>query len=285
LGNSNFGKTYFLSCAKKSTNLASINSTQLKEFPVVIPPLPEQEKIAEILSTWDKAINTALQLLDKSRLQRKGLMQKLLSGKKRLPSFEDDWMKTKIGAVLKEVKRPVIWDDSSNYNLLSVKRRSEGIILRETLKGFQIKTKKMNHVITGDFIISKMQVVHGATGLVQEKFDGFHISDSYITLVAKEPQAIDTSFFDWVSKQPIMYHKSKLCSYGVHIEKMTFNLNLYLKEEICIPSSIKEQQKIAKILSTADKEIELLQQKVDALKQEKKALMQQLLTGKRRVKV
>lgn len=58
LSGSNYGKTYFLSCAKRSTNLASINSTQLKEFPVLTPPLPEQRKIAKILSTWDKAIAT-----------------------------------------------------------------------------------------------------------------------------------------------------------------------------------------------------------------------------------
>jgi type I restriction enzyme S subunit len=82
-----------------------------------------------------------------------------------------------------------------------------------------------------------------------------------------------------------MYHKAFLCSYGVHIEKMTFNFKLFLKEKILVPVSIEEQQKIAAVLSTADQEISSLQKKLDALRQEKKALMQQLLTGKRRVKI
>ncbi len=71
LSGSNYGKTYFLSCAKRSTNLASINSTQLKEFPVLLPPLPEQRKIAKILSTWDKAISTTEKLIDASKQQKK----------------------------------------------------------------------------------------------------------------------------------------------------------------------------------------------------------------------
>ena len=84
LAASHYGKTYFLRCAKRSTNLASINSTQLKKFPALVPPLNEQKKIAQILSTWDKAITTTEQLLANSQQQKKALMQQLLTGKKRL---------------------------------------------------------------------------------------------------------------------------------------------------------------------------------------------------------
>ncbi len=122
-----------------------------------------------------------------------------------------------------------------------------------------------------------------AAGLVPDEFDGFHISDSYISLTPKDERKLDIHFFAWFAKQKLMYHKAFLCSYGVHIEKMTFNFKLFLKEKISVPASIKEQQKIAAVLSTADQEITALQQKLDAFKQEKKALMQQLLTGKRRV--
>ncbi|ESM48554.1 hypothetical protein L400_00833 [Enterobacter hormaechei] len=80
-----------------------------------------------------------------------------------------------------------------------------------------------------------------------------------------------------------MYHKAYLCSYGVHIEKMTFNLQMYLQEKVCIPKTSEEQQKIATVLSAADAEISILEKKLACLKDEKKALMQQLLTGKRRV--
>ncbi|WP_217539038.1 restriction endonuclease subunit S [Vibrio metschnikovii] len=267
-----------------------LDTHSLQEYPVNIPPLPEQKKIAQILSTWDKAVTTTEQLLANSQQQKKALMQQLLTGKKRLLDengvrFSGEWKYVEIGRVLKEVKRPVDWDDDAEYKLLSVKRRSEGVVLREVLKGSDILTKKMNVAHSGDFLISKMQIVHGAAGLVSDEFDGFHVSDSYISLIPKDESKLNIHFFAWFAKQKLMYHKAFLCSYGVHIEKMTFNFKLFLKEKIRVPVSIEEQQKIASILSSADQEISALQQKLDALKQEKKALMQQLLTGKRRVKI
>ena len=69
----------------------------------------------------------------------------------------------------------------------------------------------------------------------------------------------------------------------MHIEKMTFNLKDYLKQTIKIPSSLEEQRKIVLVLETCDEEIGLLQQKRAALQQQKKGLMQRLLTGQIRV--
>lgn len=267
-----------------------LETHSIQEYPINLPPLPEQKKIAQILSTWDKAIITTEKLLANSQQQKKALMQQLLTGKKRLLDgngirFKAQWKCVSIGSLLKEIKRPVNWDDNAKYMLLSVKRRSEGVVLREILTGNQILTKKMNIARAGDFLISKMQVVHGASGLVTNDFDGFHVSDSYISLISKDPNKLDMIFFSWLAKQKIMYHKAYLCSYGVHIEKMTFNFGMFLKEKIFIPAFLEEQQKIATVLSNADKNIATIQQNLDFLKNEKKALMQQLLTGKRRVKV
>jgi len=261
------------------STIKTIGLPYFKKLKIAVPPYPEQKKIAQILSTWDKAITTTEQLLANSQQQKKALMQQLLTGKKRLLDkngvrFSGEWKAQRIGSLLKEVKRPVQWDDDSEYHLLSVKRRSEGVVLREILKGSDILTKKMNTALAGDFLISKMQVVHGATGLVTEEFNK-----------SKDDEKIDIAFFSWFSKQKIMYHKAFLCSYGVHIEKMTFNFNMFIKEKVVIPASLEEQKKISTILSTAEQEISALQKKLSALKQEKKALMQQLLTGKRRVKV
>ena len=143
----------------------------------------------------------------------------------------------------------------------------------------------MNLSKEGDFLISKMQIVHGASGLVTDEFDGLYISDSYITLRVNEPRKFDIRFFNWLSKLPLMYQSALFSSYGVHIEKMTFNLSDYLKRQILTPPSIEEQMAIIKILDTADQDILLLNAKLDALREQRKGLMQQLLTGKRRVKV
>ncbi|WP_431643956.1 restriction endonuclease subunit S [Enterobacter hormaechei] len=173
----------------------------------LIPPLLEQKKIAQILSTWDKAISVTEKLLANSQQQKKALMQQLLTGKKRLlddngNNFHGEWKSFQIGTLLKEIKRPVQWNDNDEYSLLSVKRRSEGVVLREKLKGHQILTKKMNYVKSGDFLISKMQVVHGATGLVTSEFNNHHISDSYIVLNSRNPSILDIQFFlGYVSKK------------------------------------------------------------------------------------
>jgi Restriction endonuclease S subunits len=235
-----------------------LDTNSIQGHPINLPPLSEQKKIAQILSTWDKAITTTEQLLANSQQQKKALMQQLLTGKKRLLDkngvrFRCDWKEESIGSLLKEVKRPVIWNDDAEYRLLSVKRRSEGVVLREVLKGHQILTKKMNTACAGDFLISKMQIVHGASGLVAKEFDGHHVSGSYICLVPKGKDNLDMNFFSWFAKQKLMYHKAYLCSYGVHIEKLTFNFQLFLKEKIVIPSSLEEQQKIAAVLSSTDR--------------------------------
>ncbi|PQK94193.1 restriction endonuclease subunit S [Pantoea ananatis] len=282
--NSSVGKSQVLNLqggmAQKHLNVGAYQTLKVK-----LPPLVEQKKIAQILSTWDKAIATTEKLLANSQLLRKALMQQLLTGNLRFKGYDAKWITIKIGDILKEVKRPVSWNDDVDYKLLSVKRRSEGVVLREVLNGSKILTKKMNVARKNDFLISKMQILHGAAGLVPECFDGFHVSDSYISLVSKDPDKLEVEFFSWYSQQKIMYHKAYLCSYGVHIEKMTFNFNRYLKECIYIPSDVNEQKAIVEALNTASREMENIEFQLKNLKQEKKALMQQLLTGKRRVKV
>lgn len=267
------------------STIKTIGLPYFKKLKILAPSYTEQTKIAQILSTWDKAIATTERLLANSQQQKQALMQQLLTGTARFPNSEGEWHEVEIGNIIKEVKRPVIWDDEAQYRLLSVKRRAEGVVLREVLAGSQILTKKMNTARAGDFLISKMQVTHGAMGLVTDEFDKHHISDSYIATIAKDPTKLDINFFSWLGRTKAMWRLAFLSSYGVHIEKLTFNFSLFLKEKINIPTSLAEQKKIAQVLSTADTEITNLQAQLAKLKLEKKALMQQLLTGKRRVRL
>lgn len=224
-------------------------------------------------------------LIEVETNKKKSLMQQLIGGKKRLPGFDEEWENVSLKDLFKKVVRPVEWSDSNKYKLISVRRRSGGVFLRDALFGRDIKTKNLGLVKSGDFVISKMQVVHGALAKVGSEYDGCCVSGSYITLRPKDEEKISVDFFEWVSKTKDFYHKAYLSSYGVHIEKMTFNFDLFMKEKISVPCDLREQKAIAKVLSTADAEIEALQQRLDCLRQEKRALMQQLLTGKRRVKV
>lgn len=82
---------------------------------------------------------------------------------------------------------------------------------------------------------------------------------------------------------PLFYHQTFVSSYGVHIEKMTFDLDAFMSLSMNLPP-IEEQNRIVEVISTATNEIELAKEKLERLRRQKRGLMQQLLTGKRRIK-
>lgn len=261
-----------------------IYPNDLAKVKVALPPFPEQKAIAHILSLMDTAITQNNLLIAKKELQKKWLMQNLLNGKKRLVGFSGEWKEYTYGNLLKVVKRSIEWDENELYKLISVRRRSGGIFLRESLYGHQILVKDLRTANKGDFLFSKMQILHGASALVTKAFAGAKISGSYIAVVAKDPKLFDLEFLKWYSQLSYFYHQTYISSYGVHIEKMTFDFESFLSLEIKLPSR-EEQTSIADVLSSADKEIQLLRTKTDKLKEQKKWLMQMLLTGKKRLKI
>lgn len=268
----------------ESSAQPGLSVEKLLRLKIDTPPLPEQRAIANILSTWDTAIQTTQALITQKEQEKKWLMQNLLTGKKRLKGFSGEWKVYCFDELLKVVKRPVKWDENKLYKLISVRRRSGGIFFREALYGYQIKVKDLREAEVGDFLFSKMQIVHGASALVTKDFEGAKISGSYIATVAKNHELLNMEFFDWFSRLPYFYHQALISSYGVHIEKMTFDFDTFLQLEMKLPS-IEEQTAIAQVLQTADKEIELLKTKLEQQKLQKKGLMQVLLTGKVRVKM
>lgn len=265
-------------------NQTNLRKEEVLECPIPLPPLPEQKAIAKVLSTADAAIHATEKLITQKELRKKWLMQQLLTGKKRLKGFEGEWKEYPFEKLLKVVKRPVKWDDRELYKLISVRRRSGGIFFREALYGHQIKVKDLRDAAAGDFLFSKMQIVHGASALVTKEFEGAKISGSYVATVAKEPKLLNMEYFNWYSQLPYFYHQALISSYGVHIEKMTFDFETFLQLEMTLPS-FEEQTAIAQVLQAADKEISLLKAKAEKLREQKKGLMQQLLTGRVRLKI
>ncbi|MFZ2864513.1 MAG: restriction endonuclease subunit S [Ignavibacteriaceae bacterium] len=266
------------------SNYPAINSSDVKKLLIALPPLPEQKAIAHLLGLMDTAINKNNQFIVQKELRKKWLMQNLLTGKKRLKGFKDRWKEYKFGEILKEVKRTIEFDDNAVYNLISVRRNSGGIFRREQLLGGQILVKDLRAVKPGDFLFSKMQILHGASALVTKEFTDTKISGSYIVVIAKDSKILNMDYFNWYSKTPYFYYQTFVSSYGVAIEKMTFEFDYFLKLTINLPS-IKEQTAIANLLQAVDKEIQLLKAKTEKLREQKKWLMQVLLTGKKRLKL
>lgn len=275
---------YYSVSVSNRTGMPKINRPDLYAFKCTLPSLSEQQKIAQILSTWDKAIVQSQNLIEQLKNRKKGLMQQLLTGKTRLKGFNGEWKEYSYSDLLKEVRRPVKWDDEELYHLISVRRRSGGLFEREKLFGRDILTKNLKTTKAGDFLISKMQIVHGASGLTTTEFDEMKISGSYISMRARDEKILNIEFFSWLSKMSYFYYQTYVASYGVHIEKMTFDFKTFLKLKTCIPS-IDEQTAITKILNTSDVEIKTQETYLQQLQDQKKGLMQQLLTGQKRVKI
>lgn len=268
----------------ESSAQPGLSVEKLVRLKIALPPIPEQLAIAHVLSLMDSAINQNNQLIAHKELQKKWLMQYLLTGKKRLKGFNGEWKEYSYDKLLKVVKRPFEWNEDELYKLISVRRRSGGIFFRESLLGHQILVKNLRTANEGDFLFSKMQILHGASALVSKEFAGAKISGSYIAVVAKDKNQLNMEFFQWYSQLKYFYHQTYISSYGVHIEKMTFDFEIFLQLEMKLPP-YEEQTAIIQVLQAANKEIQLLKTKTEKLREQKKGMMQVLLTGKKRLKI
>ncbi|ENI2388071.1 restriction endonuclease subunit S [Escherichia coli] len=249
---------------------ANIGQKDLARVCILVPPLAEQKKIAQILSTWDKAISVTEKLLTNSQQQKKALMQQLLTGKKRLLDerggrYGGEWHRAELGAVLDYMQPTPYLVDSTDYNdsySIPVLTAGKSFILGYTNEEHGIYHAPLPAIIFDDFT-------------TDSKFVDFEFkakSSAMKILTAKKGVSAKYIF------EAMQMLKFKIGGHQRHW------ISIYSNLVIPIPDA-KEQQKIAAVLSAADAEISTLEKKLACLKDEKKALMQQLLTGKRRVKI
>ncbi len=275
-----------------------IKSAELKKVNVLYPTsLPEQQKIAKILTTWDKAIDTTERLIDNSKQQKKALMQQLLTGKKRLlddegKQFEGEWEEVRLEDHLESFQNGYAFK-ASHYEETGIPIITMGNI---GLDGkFNERLSKVNYwsydkaleryeVNNGDLLIAMTDVtpdknlIGRMTIVTTDKT--FYLNQR-VGLIKPKP-TLDKHFLRCLSND-VCWRR-----YSLAVSASGVQANMSTKDikngTIKLPS-FKEQQKIAAVLTNADKEIELLEQQLADLQQEKKALMQVLLTGKKRVRI
>ncbi len=149
-------------------------------------------------------------------------------------------------------------EDESLYQLLTVKRRNEGVVSRGWFKGQDILVKNYFRVRSGDFVISKRQIIHGANGMVPEILDNAIVSNEYFVCVSN--RSITTEYLTLYSQLPEMYKMYFLSSYGVDVEKMVFNVEDWYKRQLFLPS-IEEQKQLTRFFTHVDRLITLHQRK------------------------
>ncbi|WP_296240035.1 MULTISPECIES: restriction endonuclease subunit S [unclassified Psychrobacter] len=273
----------------KGSTFKEISLEELRKVKLPIPPLSEQQKIAKILSTWDNAISTTERLIDNSTQQKKALMQQLLTGKKRLldesgKPFAGEWESRLFKNILKldrgSSPRPIVkymTDSEDGVNWIKIgDTKGEGLYINSTKERITKEgAEKSRKVFKGEVVLSN-SMSYGKPYILN--IDGY-IHDGWF-VIRKFEKNIDVNFLIQILSSELIQRQYKRLAAGGVVSNISSELVYAVK--INLPS-IPEQQKIATVLTNADKEIELLKQQLADLQQEKKALMQVLLTGKKRV--
>lgn len=269
-----------------TSSIPQINNKHIIPYKIAVPPLAEQRKIAEVLGVWDEAIEKQARLIEKLALRKRALMQRLLSAKLRLPGFSSPWKKVKLGDICERVTRKNI-EDNQNVMTISAQR------------GFVAQTDFFNKSVASETLESYYLVFRDEFCYNKSYSNGYPMGA--IKRLSEAEKAVVTSLYICFNVKPgtdanidyLSYYfdngglnrgLTKIANEGGRAHGL---LNVTPKDffglSFEIPS-LKEQTAIAEVLTAADREIELAKEKLERLRRQKRGLMQQLLTGKKRVK-
>lgn len=248
-----------------------ILASDMKSLAVPTPEYVEQKCIAEIVSVQERIIYLKEKLLTEKQRQKKYLMQQLLTGKKRLPGFDGEWMYVRANQIFKNVT------DKKHDGTMEVLSATQdrGIIPRSQvdidIKYAEESLTGYKKVVKGNFVIS-LRSFQG--GIEYSEYTGI-VSPAYTVLASVYP--IEDNFYKQLFKSVDYINRLNIAVYGIRDGKQ-ISYDDFGRIKIPYPP-LEEQKAIAAVLTTADKEIEILKQAIEQEKQKKKALMQLLLTG------
>jgi len=263
------------------TKVYGISKHNLNKILVPLPPLPEQQAIADCLSTWDEAIEKQSQLIKAKQEQHKGLRQLLLTGKKRLTNpetgkvFDGEWME-------KRLKKLVDFRNGKGHEKVIVED-GEFIVVNSkfisTNGNIKKYTNKNLSPLYKDEIVMVMSDIPNGKAIAKcfyiEENNKYTLNQRICSLKANDN--INSRF---------LYYKLNRNRYYLKFDDGVSQTNLRKNEVLDCPlklPSLKEQTAIAEVLETSSNEIELLQEQLHQLQLQKKGLMQMLLSGEKRL--
>jgi type I restriction enzyme S subunit len=266
-----------LSYDKYNTGTAQpkLNREVCEKIPVLLPPKKEQNRLSELFTTWDTAIEKQSELIEKLKLRKRALMQQLLTGKKCLPGFCGEWKEVKLGDVFDERNET----NRDDLPLLSI-TGDKGVIYQSDSDKRDISNddkSKYKRICPNDIGYNTMRMWQGRSAL--SELEGI-VSPAYTIVTPRE--SINVKFMSMLIQQPRVVYDFWTHSQGLVSDTLNCKYPDFCQVKVRIPTK-QEQTAIASVLVKADKEIELAKDKLASLQSQKRGLMQQLLTGKKRV--
>jgi type I restriction enzyme S subunit len=260
----------------------SLSKGNISKLKILLPPIDKQKIAATILALMDENIDKINQLICKKELQKKVLLQQLLTGKKRFKGFGEKWKIKKLDDCLtytpREVQKP-----NSNFFALGIRSHGKGIFHKNDFDPEDIAMDILYEVKENDLIVNITFAWEHAIAIAHIEDNGGLVSHRFPTYEFKTESAIP-DFFKYLILQKKFKYQLELISPGGAGRNRVMSKKDFPKIEVFIPE-VEEQKAIASVLDCATKEIQLLKAKADKLKEQKKGMMQLLLTGKKRLKI
>jgi len=276
--NSRSSRRQLWGLATLGVSQANINPSELRSRLLVpLPSIKEQQRIAGILCTWDRAIRKVEHLMGLKTELRRALAQRLLTGAWRFPGFSRTWEGCRLGDVFVERK-----ETGGNTNELLALTANRGVIPRDEVERRDSSSSdKSNYkrVRPGDIVYNTMRMWQGVSAL--SRLEGI-VSPAYTVCVPDE--RLDPVFVSYLFKLPRLVDLFRRHSQGLVDDTLTLRFTHFAQLSVVIPE-VPEQRRIAAALDTLSREIQLLEVELDLLKNQKRGLAQKLLAGEVRVPV
>lgn len=259
-----------------------ISKTAVSKMRLPIPPLTEQKRIADVLKTWDRAIHTLGAEIAAKKEAKRGLMQELLTGRTRLSGFNDKWRVITLGEIFRERNER---ETESNDLLLYSLTIEDGVCPKSERynRSFLVKSEEKAYKKTyqDDIVYNPANLRYGAIAR-NKNIKPVLLSPIYQVLFVKNKNEYNIDFFDQLLTWDRQIRKMSAYAEGTLIERMEVKIDSFKIIQLDIPS-FAEQSAIAKILMTADSEIAQLEQKLAFIQDQKRYLLNNLITGAIRV--
>lgn len=263
-----------------------IKGSVLHKMGIPLPPLPEQRRIAAVLGTWDRAIEQTTNLLKQLRIRHRGLMQRLLTGKVRLPGFDEEWKHVELGDLFERVSRR---NAEGNTNVLTISAQ-QGLVSQ----GRYFNKNIASEVVTNYFLLHKGEFAYNKSysagypmGVLKrlEQYEKGIVSPLYICFRLRDNAENYASFFvHFFEAGCLNQNISEIAQEGARNHGLlNVGVSDFFGVRLVVPSTVDEQHAIARILDASLREIRQQEAKLDALREQKRGLMQCLLTGQVRV--